>query len=468
MSTVALLALAAMLAAPRGQETSTAQGWRVATDGRVELLSTIARLAGFEEYDMEVARSPYSEALDARFAPYREHAAVRLAQRLRGSGLGFDALPLLAVHLTDLATLEERFDFLAQPGRLADRWKPEDARAMARLARDFARDSDFAAFLAEHDLLLRTAEERLAAALEERLELAWFEQGLGPRPGATFRIVPALLVGGHNYGVGVRFPDGHEELAPTIGAWRFDAEGLPVYGEELDWVVPHEFAHSWVNPLVDANWEALSAGEELLFPCVRAVVAEQDYTTWRITLYETLTRACVIRYLLATHGPEAAQAQAAKDSELGFRWGAELARTWEIVASTQDQGPDLEAFLPRVIAFLDALAERERRWVNERPAILAMQPPNGAREVDPNLDRLVITFDREMAPRSWAIVGPGAPEIVGELAYDEGHTTLTVPVRLEPGRSYTFFLNTPAHAGFASKVGAPLYPVRVDLETRTD
>jgi hypothetical protein len=51
-------------------------------DERVELLSIVFRLAGNPEYNMNTLPK-YSQQIDGYFAPYKTHAAVRMAQALR-------------------------------------------------------------------------------------------------------------------------------------------------------------------------------------------------------------------------------------------------------------------------------------------------------------------------------------------------------------------------------------------------
>jgi hypothetical protein len=62
-------------------------------------LSIVFRLAGNPEYSQGRVAS-YTKAVDEHFQPYKDHAVVRHARRLRGArGIGFDAVAGFAVHL---------------------------------------------------------------------------------------------------------------------------------------------------------------------------------------------------------------------------------------------------------------------------------------------------------------------------------------------------------------------------------
>src|SRR5262245_30230743 len=61
-------------------------------DPRVELFAIVFRLAGNPEYNDPASASPYAEAIETWFGPFREHPAVVTAARLRAErGVGYDA-----------------------------------------------------------------------------------------------------------------------------------------------------------------------------------------------------------------------------------------------------------------------------------------------------------------------------------------------------------------------------------------
>jgi hypothetical protein len=129
-----------------------------------------------------------------------------------------------------------------------------------------------------------------------------------------------LLNGGGCYGVGVRYADGREEICPVIGAGRFDAEGLPVFSEEVEPTLVHELCHTYTNPLVDQCAGQLeSAGQRLYALCADTMRA-QAYGEWKTLMYESLVRACVVRYLRATAGADAAQKRIQYERGRGFEW----------------------------------------------------------------------------------------------------------------------------------------------------
>lgn len=444
-------------------------GITAAVDPRVELLSIIFRLAGNREFNDPQAASPYSAAVDQHFAPFKEHAAVTMARRLRAErGIGHDAVTSLAVHWTDARELKERAPFDAQPTRLEGRWSASEAREFTSAARQFAADSGFAAWVDAHADLHQKAAARMAAVLEKRDYRGWLDKFFGSRPQAEYSVIVSLLDGPNGRGVSVLHPGGREEIFAVMGVTQFDAKGVPMIADSIaPWLV-HEFAHSYVNPLVDRHEQALQPAGERIYKHCATIMANQAYTTWKIMVYESLVRAAVVRHLLTIDGQPAAEQQAIQDHDRGFRWIGPLAKALGAYESDRKTYPTFNDFMPKVVEFFNGYAGEYEKLVAGIPQVVSMTPANGATDVDPSLANLTITFDRPMKDKSWSVVGDPAqtPRITGTPAYDGELKVLTVPVALEPGRTYVFWLNQGQRRGFVSKDGFPLDPLRVTFTTR--
>lgn len=303
----------------------------VAIDDRVTLLSIVARLSGAAEYVDPRTKSPYADAVDRYFKPFREHQAIAMFRALRAkSGVSYDAPMSLACHLGPIPTLDERIDFVARPERLDARWTLPETRDFLSALRDFVREARVIEFLASQRTYEEAARARLAQAFDGAKLRAWCDGFFGPRDGALFEVRLGLLNGPHNYGVGVRFPaavDGTgrpsvEEITPVIGCWQWDAaQGLPTWPKgALESLIVHELCHSYVNAAVDDAWTALETPSQRLFAIDEKRMRAQAYGTARIVCYETIVRACVVRYF-RTRAGEKAEARA-KNSEVGqgFLW----------------------------------------------------------------------------------------------------------------------------------------------------
>ena len=213
-----ILAALALLAA----EDSAGGRIAVHVDPRIELLTAVARLAGFDEFNQSNSASPYATEVEKQFGPFREHAAVARLKELReSSGVSYDAIASLAVHLDGLPGLSERAPFDGPLERLDARWGGAKARDFLVELREFVAASHAVEFFDSHRAFYAEVERRLGERLSQSQAIPWFDSFFGARPEARYTAVPGLLCGGGNYGVGVRFPDGlPEEITPVFGCWK--------------------------------------------------------------------------------------------------------------------------------------------------------------------------------------------------------------------------------------------------------
>ena len=472
-------------ASPVVAEPPAAQGITVSVDPRVELMSIIFRLAGNQEYNQGRVPS-YVQDVDTHFGPFRDHAVVRLASRLRQTqGVSFDAVMGMAAHVTDAFSIQERIPFSPQPESLDSRWTPQTAREFLVLARQFVVDSRFKDFIDKHQPLYQVAVQHMREVLDRHAHLEWFDRFFGPRKGADFHVVLGLLNGGGSYGAHFRGLDGHEDLYSILGVWRIDLQGQPTFSKGIASTLVHEFTHSYTNALVDQFAKDLKGPGEQLYALVGPEMQKQAYGNWKTLMYESLNRACGLRYILATDGPMAMQKAILSENLRSFYWVAELADCLGEYDTQPRKYRDIAEFFPRIIAFFDDYAKnadtrlgfikekRERQvqeWQEKGPKIVSLVPANGAEDVDPNLKAIVVTFDRPMQNPGWAVVTLGSPDRhpkpAGPVGYDAACKVFTMPVELEPGKEYVFGLNAEQYLGFQSQDGIPLAPVEVCFKTR--
>ncbi len=104
------------------------------------------------------------------------------------------------------------------------------------------------------------------------------------------------------------------------------------------------------------------------------------------------------------------------------------------------------------------------------PRVAALDPPQGARDVDPARDFLAVTFDREMDPEgwSWVIENPETAPELGDARFDAARRTNTVAVRLEPGRTYVVWVNSAQYDYFRDRDRVSAAPLRWTFTTRGD
>lgn len=447
----------------------SAQSTAVVVDGRVELLSMVARLAGFPEYNEPAAASLYTAEADRYFAAHREHPAVKALKELRSvHGVSFDAVPSLALHLTEVPELEERLPFEKSPERLDTRWKLEPTRAFLKELRAFATVSKADVWIKGSEGTWKSARERLAAKLGKSTYPAWMARFFGEDQPKSIAVVAGLFCGPRNYGVGVRLGESVEEFRPVLGCTTFDAAGLPTFERVNDELFAHELAHSYANRIVDVFGFDLDLVGASLLGLNPDAMRKQAYTTPRILMYETLVRSVVIQGVKELSSPEAAGLVAVRDFELGFTWVPDAAKALNDYVANKSQYATLRDYMPNWTAALEHTAKTQIAAMTKRPQLVSTTPHDGDAAVDPETKFLVLEFDRPMMDGSWSITGSkdDVPEITGKPQYDAARKVLTIPVKLRAGRSYRIGLNSPTHSGFKSESGETLVPRTLLFATR--
>jgi hypothetical protein len=121
-------------------------------------------------------------------------------------------------------------------------------------------------------------------------------------------------------------------------------------------------------------------------------------------------------------------------------------------------------FLPGGLLLLAGLGACAQDSAN--PRVFTSVPANGARDVRPDVGRIVVTFDRDMKAGSHSLLeapGTAFPPVAADAVRWEGPRTFVLPVGpLKPGASYAIQLNSEQRKGFVSAVGeAPLSPTTI-------
>ncbi|MBS1793531.1 MAG: DUF4932 domain-containing protein [Acidobacteria bacterium] len=435
-------------------------------DRRIELATIVVRLAEYDEYQQNSFQS-YAADVDRHFAKYKNHPAVELARKARENGVGFDAVPSLAVHLKD--DLTPKFALTdAAPDK---RWGKRNADEFARLLQKFYRDADCETFFKAHAEIYKLAEERMQQVIAQ-VDLAWYKTFYGEVPKGSFNLYIGLLNGGMNFGPKVVYPDGREELYAIIGAWKMDERGMPVFADDFLPTIIHEFNHSFINHLVYARENELRASGEMIFKPVAPRMVRQAYATWQVTLLESLVRAAVARYLFDHGGSQKAAAELIEQRNRGFIWVDELFALLGAYENSRAQYPTFRSFMPLVAGYFADFAKRAddeaQTFEAKLPRVAALEPfKNGAQDVDPNLTELTLTFDRPLEGKGVSIsVGAGGREnypIEKVVGYSADRTKFTVRIRLVPDHDYEFVVTGLA---FRTADGYPLQNYPVKFRTR--
>ena len=327
-------------------------------DERIELMSIICHLAGFQEYNMNVG-GDYITDIDNYFADVRNHPAVEMMDSLRRvNGISFDSPMAFAVNLKKAGNSFVLVNDSVAPER---RWKGVDLKMATATISDFYNKSNFANFFERHKPFYEKVCSLFDSNVISKFNQSWYEQFYGVPPTDSFEVILGFTNGGGNYGPSRQLPGGPRDVYAIIG-YALDDKGEPYYVSEPEMylnTLVHEFNHSFVNPLADNPSFAPKmrlAGDAML-SYSRKVMRKNAYSTWQNLVNESIVRAAVIIYLMDNEVPQDKIRQSVIDEmSVGFYWTPVLVKSLQYYAQHRDKYPSIDLYYNEISDFFNNYA----------------------------------------------------------------------------------------------------------------
>ena len=105
---------------------------------------------------------------------------------------------------------------------------------------------------------------------------------------------------------------------------------------------------------------------------------------------------------------------------------------------------------------------------NFAPVVVKTVPEAGSKDTPPGEFEVKITFSKEMADQSWSWVTAwehSDPEGIGKIHYEADHKTCVLKVKLEPGKTYGWWINSQKFHGFQDTLNHPAIPYLFTFKT---
>ncbi len=136
------------------------------------------------------------------------------------------------------------------------------------------------------------------------------------------------------------------------------------------------------------------------------------------------------------------------------------------------QSPEVQQALAQVKALEPSSVDPSDNnpTVDEQPPVVVETfPVSGARDVAPGETEIRVRFSKDMMDGSWSWSTAwenSTPDFIGSPRYDADARTCIAKVKLEPGRSYAFWLNSDNFHNFKGQDGRPSVPYLLIFHTR--
>lgn len=434
-------------------------------DERVELLSIVARLAGYQEYSMTPFKL-YIDKIENHFSPYKDHEVIQFAKKLRKeNGVMYDVVMTMAVHLDE--DLNPRTEFTDKIPE--SRFGKDNAHEFVRLLKAFYQDAKCKEFFEENKALYEEASARFRP-IYEQIDLDWYSRFYGKEPSEKFIIINALGNGGSNYGISFNIPEKKKEVYAVMGAWTTDSLGMVVFNmDDYFSILLHEFNHSFVNYLLNENKEPFKESGEKIFSILKDEMSRQAYTEWTSVLNEALVRASVIKYMKDhNYSKESVENEINDQLNKGYLWMRELVDELDNYDKERDVYPTLESYMPKLAEAYTAYADIPKMYDEKRPKITSINEfVNGDMNVSASTKKITINFDMPLLGEDNSIhygnKGQEALPKFEKISYSDDKKSVIIEVELEKGKEYQFVL---VGDGFKSSEGIGIKNYEVNFKTK--
>ena len=102
------------------------------------------------------------------------------------------------------------------------------------------------------------------------------------------------------------------------------------------------------------------------------------------------------------------------------------------------------------------------------PVVVKTVPEAGTKNVPPGEYEVRITFSKEMTDQSWSWSSAwqnSDPKSLGKPHYEADRKTCVMKVKLEPGKTYGWWINSPKFQGFQDTQKHPAIPYLLTFKT---
>jgi len=411
-------------------------------DERCELLSTVFRLAGANEYVTHEIPI-YVDSLDKYFEPYKNHEIVEYCKTYRENyGVSYDAPMSLAVHLQ---IIDGKISLIpnVKENSLGSRWNRDSLPRFIELLNDFYTTTKFHEFFVKQSDFIEKVEQT-ATEYFKKVDMEWYKNFYGEVPEGSYNLVISLSNGSNNYGPRVEYLDGKEDLY-SITICSVDSLNNPFFSDRwaLNLII-HEFCHSFCNHLISENYDKMKEKADEFYKIKQDVLNKQAYGNSQTMLNEILVRASVIKYM-ADHYPINTEKYFSTEKNNGFIWIKELYNSLLNYEQNRTQYPTLRSYMPEIVKVQNKLNPQEMVEEQEKhmPTMSIANIENNKQDVDAAATtQIIVKFDKKMnTGANGSTYGTKGkeylPEVVGAKWNEETKTEWILEVKLEQNKEYS-------------------------------
>jgi len=322
----------------------------ISIDARMELLFIVQYLSDY--FLINNLNIKYKDDISEWFDKYRDHEIITHYKSMLSNGFGYDAPPTSMLYLDHSFTPDRKFtdDLVKRAGGI------DKLEKFIELLKDFAEVSSFNKFFKQQSDFYNVILKDMKYNLKGFNEITTIENYFG-QSNKKYTVILTPL-GQGNYGPRISTDDGNEIY--SINGTRGQNGDIPTFGDKkgFEYLVWHEFAHSFVNPLTE-KYSSEIEKVEYLFEPIKEEMTNIAYGNWATCVNEHIIRAYTSRLQTIKHGEEAGIM--ALRSELGkkFIYVGQIMEKLLEYENNRDKFKSFENFYPYLIKAFSSFTDKD-------------------------------------------------------------------------------------------------------------
>lgn len=325
----------------------------VKVDQRIELLSVVQHFTTWANQRHTRYESRYKVEVQKYFERFSNHKAIQLSQELTNSGFSYDAPPNFVLYHSNPPEFEQVTEY---SDYLVDRAGSTSKLVnFANELRNFAVETDFVSFIENQKAYFRKIENDIKRTIGDMDYIEIIENYYGSQQN-SYNVVPASLFHNGGYGALIESVDGINiyNIAGPVSS----SQGIPSFGSEstFQYVLLHEFSHSFVNPLTEEYKIEVNNFSELFEP-IRSQMENMAYGRWETCVNEHLVRTNVARFFNQLQGVEEKDEILQNEYDKGFIYIYGLDSLMQRYEADRVVYPSYTDFYPKILEYFSSISD---------------------------------------------------------------------------------------------------------------
>lgn len=367
-------------------------------DERIELVCTVFRLAGAQEY-INYQLFDYISEVDDFVYNNKDHPIISFIKDIRDNynfAYSIAAKSALMVKIVNGNVVYDNAWNLKKTfsEEYEQCWTEDIFREYVGLLDDFYKKSNFHLFFISHFQFYEKIVEESAKTIS-KINVPVLEQYYQRRV-FPVDLYLGLSTGNNNYSIpGINNQkQWNKHLAIVIGV-EYENNSVPSISNNQIYTIVHEISHFFVSPLIEKTFRHFSSEMETVFSVVKNDMYSLGYSSARSVAGEWINEIFSIRYFIATaEDKNNIDEYIAENEERGFIWFGKAID--ETILNCHENS--VSESLSKIIQFAKSLPSRwetiQAEYLSKKPFIIDIQP--SFKEISSNTKMIKVIFSESM------------------------------------------------------------------------